>query len=746
MNIRWKHWMPVVLSILAALALAASGVQVSTDIESKGGQTLGLQTGTRVVFTLAIAEASTVADYVCDGTDDNIQFQAALNALPSTGGVLNIVSSGNFTWATGATVSRAINNVMITGAGIGTLFRGNGVTPLFSAGSQSGWVFRDLSTDAGGINVTSASRWSMVNVLLGSTYYANRIADSMTVGGNLTVTNITATNITTSGLLYAPVLNAPNSAQLLNYTSFYDTNGVKLQITNPFVLKANQYIGQTHAHSNQSDGVDTPAALATAYKNAGYAFMFITDHDKVTADPGVAGIAVFTADEESPNSGHILHLNATADSANTTSQLVIDNINAEGGIALVAHPLGNAGYVNYGVIPPERIKTLNGYLGIEVYNAGTALTPVSLVETAWDELLTSTAKLILGSAGDDCHDIGGGAFNKYQIVVNADPLSQANISNAIKAGNFYFRETGGVAISNLSVTSGVISVTVNASSTITFLGSNGQTLSTVSGTSGSYTIQGWEKYVRARIVSGGKYTWSQPIMITNLNDVKAETSTLDTSILERTRAAIRQFAPNSAWTVSSNGTGTSVLSPERIELATASSGNHTAGSTTLMRVTPFLAPYGQAPETIQWTKELWLLFDYQPTGTLTNTNVTSRMQIRQGTTEGELSSVGLGMNISAQTVTCTSYGSGGLGSITTGNVTGANLFGFAIHFVPAAQVEWYVNDGSDFRLFARQTNTTLIPSGTDSGTTRLIFSITASDAAVFSGMRIFPPYIWYAQN
>ena len=38
-----------------------------------------------------IAEASGTVDYVCDGTDDNIQLQGALDALPANGGSIKIL-------------------------------------------------------------------------------------------------------------------------------------------------------------------------------------------------------------------------------------------------------------------------------------------------------------------------------------------------------------------------------------------------------------------------------------------------------------------------------------------------------------------------------------------------------------------------------------------------------------------------------------------------------------------------------
>jgi len=124
-------------------------------------------------------EAAT-ADYVCDGTDDDVQWQAALDALPAGGGKL-VALAGNYSF--GATVSRAIDNVTIEGTGYGSYFAYNGSTALFSIGSQNKWTFRDLRIDAGGITTASASDWIFDNVYIGSDYYAG--------GGDIDAKNFT---------------------------------------------------------------------------------------------------------------------------------------------------------------------------------------------------------------------------------------------------------------------------------------------------------------------------------------------------------------------------------------------------------------------------------------------------------------------------------------------------------------------------------------------------------------------------
>lgn len=94
------------------------------------------------------------ADYVCDGAADDVQIQAAVDALPAAGGSV-LLSEGTF--ALDAQITRAIDSVAIIGSGTGTLLNLDASTAVISAGSQAGWWLCGFDTDAGGIDVASAS-------------------------------------------------------------------------------------------------------------------------------------------------------------------------------------------------------------------------------------------------------------------------------------------------------------------------------------------------------------------------------------------------------------------------------------------------------------------------------------------------------------------------------------------------------------------------------------------------------------
>jgi parallel beta-helix repeat protein len=151
-----------------ALSVVLSGIQVSFAPDKKA-----------VVLTIGSVEAS--ADYAFTGVADDVPFQAALNALPSTGGEIHVLAPAtgftaiNFT----ATVTRAIANVTISGVGQGTPFAYNAGTAIFTMGGNN-WVFKDIKTDAGGINTNSKTGWIYENVTINTTTYVYRTSTDIT--------------------------------------------------------------------------------------------------------------------------------------------------------------------------------------------------------------------------------------------------------------------------------------------------------------------------------------------------------------------------------------------------------------------------------------------------------------------------------------------------------------------------------------------------------------------------------------
>jgi hypothetical protein len=99
------------------LTLDGDDLYVTGTAEVDGA--LAAKTGGSATFVVAASDASTrvknQADYVADGTADNVEIQAAIDALPAAGGRV-VLSEGIFNISSAVTMK---TNVMLEGQGIG---------------------------------------------------------------------------------------------------------------------------------------------------------------------------------------------------------------------------------------------------------------------------------------------------------------------------------------------------------------------------------------------------------------------------------------------------------------------------------------------------------------------------------------------------------------------------------------------------------------------------------------------------
>lgn len=284
--------------------------------------------------------------------------------------------------------------------------------------------------------------------------------------------------------------------------AFENSNAIKLE--SPYLETANVYKGQLHGHTTNSDGAQLPSAVAIAYRNAGYDFLVITDHDYVTPDPGIGGVLFITGDEVSSSLGHMSTLNVPSVPPSRNAQEVVDWTKAQGGLVWLAHP--NYGY-NFGWTIRE-ISSVSGYQGIEVYNSKVN----QYAEEKWDYVLTELDRKITAIAVDDCHNIKNPTqFNGGWVMVFADALTKIDIINSLKKGNFY--STQGPIINNVKAEGNIISINLKQTSNVTWIGASGSILQETTGVmKNSYVVGGNEKYVRIRVESSG-YAWTNPIYI-----------------------------------------------------------------------------------------------------------------------------------------------------------------------------------------------------------------------------------------
>ena len=108
-------------------------------------------------FTFLIAaynahpDSKAAANLVCRGQDDQVLINARLLKLPLAGGHVHFTEG---TYVLSGVVAAEVDNVLLSGRGRATYFTRDGAAPCISAGTRTGWILRDLRTDAGGVDLS----------------------------------------------------------------------------------------------------------------------------------------------------------------------------------------------------------------------------------------------------------------------------------------------------------------------------------------------------------------------------------------------------------------------------------------------------------------------------------------------------------------------------------------------------------------------------------------------------------------
>jgi hypothetical protein len=218
------------------------------------------------------------------------------------------------------------------------------------------------------------------------------------------------------------------------------------QLTNPFGAAGNWYRGNLHCHTTNSDGAMPPDRLVAHYSYAGWDFLAITDHWRVTTFPeGTAlpditllpSIEIGTAPgaTRAGTNYHVVGINVQEElprregTGPAAAQWYVDAIREQGGEAHVAHPYWSG-------LRLEDMAEVRGCYALEVYNADTEVHITRGNSAAlWDDLLTERLPW-RGIAVDDCHRPGYDSLRAW-TVVKAPDRSPASLVAALRAGHFY---------------------------------------------------------------------------------------------------------------------------------------------------------------------------------------------------------------------------------------------------------------------------------------------------------------------
>jgi predicted metal-dependent phosphoesterase TrpH len=303
--------------------------------------------------------------------------------------------------------------------------------------------------------------------------------------------------------------------------------------------KLNWYKGNTHTHTVNSDGDSTPDEVVRWYREHGYNFLTLSDHNFLT---DIAGLqSVFGAAEKfllipgeeitdkfEKKDIHINGLNPRelvkpqhGDSVAATIQNDINAIRKVEGVPHVNHPNFNWS------ITTDDLKAIKNLRLFEIYNGHPTVNNlggggVPGLEAMWDDILSS-GMVLYGIAVDDAHyfktpeDRTKARPGFGWVMVRAEKLGVTEILQAMERGDFY--ASTGVTLRDYQADKKQITIAIaeqpaTSKYTVQFIGQWGKVLKEVTTNPATYTFKGDEAYVRAKVIeSNGKFAWTQPVFL-----------------------------------------------------------------------------------------------------------------------------------------------------------------------------------------------------------------------------------------
>ena len=314
--------------------------------------------------------------------------------------------------------------------------------------------------------------------------------------------------------------------------------GLAGQATPPAGASMRWYKGNTHTHTVNSDGDSTPDDVVRWYREHGYQFLVLTDHNFITSVDGLNALhgadekfLVIRGEEVTARVGtKPLHVNGldvdkrveppTGTEVVDVLQRAVDGIRSASGVPHINHP-------NFGwAVTGDELQQLRNNRLFEIFNGHPQVNQdggggVPGLEEVWDRILTN-GTLLYGIAVDDAHhfkrpgDPRASGPGRGWVMIRAARLEARTLLAALEAGQFY--ASTGVELDDVEATATGLTVKVKPEGTskyrIQFIGRGGKVLREATEPTASYTFTGDEGYVRAKVLeSNGRTAWVQPVQV-----------------------------------------------------------------------------------------------------------------------------------------------------------------------------------------------------------------------------------------
>ena len=222
-----------------------------------------------------------------------------------------------------------------------------------------------------------------------------------------------------------------------------------------FYETGNFYKGNLHSHSTISDGKHAPAELCEMYREKGYSFLALTDHNVYGIHDDLCREDFITIPGTEVDRYYedfrVDHLVAIGIEGKNTcthgerfprnmwqpddAQTMVSYFTERGNMVFFAHPNGCK-------LDHADVSRIEGLYGLEIFNSGCeTILKCGLSESFYDNTLflkrrSPDGKLYRCIASDDAH-LQIRDFFRGWVVVKAPELTRAAITQALLDGSFY---------------------------------------------------------------------------------------------------------------------------------------------------------------------------------------------------------------------------------------------------------------------------------------------------------------------
>lgn len=306
-----------------------------------------------------------------------------------------------------------------------------------------------------------------------------------------------------------------NQIEIKMYDSYKD-----FKIRNPYDYKGKYYKAQLHTHTKESDGKIKTENLIKEYRDRGYNFLAITDHNKITINNNydnenfitIVGEEMTIIDPFWPLGRHLNRLFVKGKiSKNKLTD--VDEILNSSNINIINHPatISGLGTQRWDI---EFLLKLNNIKFIEINNH---FSDEKSNLKYWHILLNKYGpkKPIWALAVDDTHKKRD--INKSWVMVKTDNITEKALKEALNRGSFY--GTQGVD-AEFQVFNKKLSVKTNKRYKIDYINKKNEIVKSEKSNNSFYKFRGDEGFIRIEVINTKDHIklWSQPFWIVDKRD------------------------------------------------------------------------------------------------------------------------------------------------------------------------------------------------------------------------------------